>query len=342
MPQDVPMGQGYMGDALLAAFPGQYRDESPRSNPVTYLPQPPGAAAGTPTYTDPDSGRQLKLITMPGVGQVVVPVEHTMIGVNGPVTPVDYTMVGCDAIACSVDRENLSGLGHAQVCSWGIGKISKAAGAAASEALALIKQGKIKTAGEAQAHIKASTAKVGSHVVSRLQARIPKVPVVVDQAAAQAWAAVRGQAEQMLSGGSMGHAPQEDLSGMGLMWKKRVTSWVDGLAAAAREGAQAALQLAQSGPISGMAVKVGASPAVALLTKYVSQKMNAYVAATVHRGEPPAAVFKQVLADTVKAWTPKVSAALQRSKYIIPSPTGPVPSPSLPPVAAPGSVRRVL
>jgi hypothetical protein len=341
MPQDVPMGQGYMGDALLAAFPGQYRGGDPApTSPVNYLPQPPGAAAGRPSYSDPDSGRRLALVEMPGVGQVVVPVEHTMVGMNQVVVPVEHTMVGVDAIACGVDRENLSGLGHHQVCAWGVGKISKAAGAAAHEVLALIKSGQIKTAGEAQAHIKASTAKVGSRVTTRLQGRIAKIPSVVDQAASQAWAAVKSQVEAALSGSQrMGHHPQEDLSGMdAIIWgKQRAPSWVNDLAAAARKGAQDALQLAQTGPISGMAFKASALPgqnAIQLLTYYVTRAVQAFIAATVHRGAPPTNVVKQVIADTVSAWVPKVQAALAKIRgVVVPSPTGPVRMPAPPPLA---------
>lgn len=336
MPQDVPLGQGYSGDALLAAFPGQYRDEAPRStNPSNYLPQPPGAASGRPSYSDPDAGRRLALVEMPGVGQVVVPVEHTMVGMN-QVVPVEHTMVGVDAIGCSVDRENLSGLSHHHVCAWGVGKISKAAGAAANEALALVNQGKITSEGEAQAHVKARTEKVGSAVLARLQTRLERVPSVVAQAASQAWATVKPQIAQALSGRTMGHHPQEDLSGVDAMiWRKRrAQSWVEGLSAAARNGAQAALQIAMSGPITGMAFKGQASlkeNAIRLLTYYITRSVQAYIAATVNRGQPNTVVVKQVIAETINAWLPKTAGAFANSsrfmrppRPVTPLPAGPV------------------
>lgn len=335
MPQDVPLGQGYSGDALLSAFPGQYRDEArPQVNPSTYLPQPPGAASGRPSYADPDNGRALRLIEMPGVGQVVVPVEHTMVGV-GSVVPVEHTMVGVDAIGCSVDRENLSGLGHHQVCAWGVNKIGKAAGAAAHEALALVKQGKIRSAGEAQAHVQARTEKVGSAVIARLQDRIPKVPVVVKQAASQAWDAVKPHITSLLSSDrKMGHHPQEDLSGMDAsIWgKPRPWNWVQGLTAAARAGAQAALQLAHAGP-TGMAFKAQANPrdiAQQLLNTYITRAVNAYIAAAVDRGQPPASVVKQVIRETILAWLPKTAEVVNQSRFmraprpVTPLPAGPV------------------
>jgi hypothetical protein len=200
MPQDVPMGQGYMGDALLAAFPGQYRASEPQpTNPVTYLPQPPGAAAGRPSYTDPDQGRTLKLVTMPGVGQVVVPVDHTMVGMNGPVVPVDYSMVGIAGLAHYVSREDLSGLGHHHACAWGVNRISKAAGTAAHEALVLTRQGKLGTPAAAQAHIQAQTAKIAALVTQKLQAKLARIPAIVAEASAQAWKDIAPMISKMLA-----------------------------------------------------------------------------------------------------------------------------------------------
>lgn len=314
MPQDVPMGQGYTGDALLAAFPGQYRggDPSPTS-PVTYLPTTPGSNAGRPTYSDPDGGRRLALVEMPGVGQVVVPVEHTMVGVQGPVVPVDYSMVGVDAIGCSVDRENISGLGHHQVCAWGVNKISKAAGAAAHEALALVKQGRIKTAGEAQAHIKASTAKVGSAVVARLQDRIPKVPSVVDAASSQAWSAIKDHVAKALSGGSMGHHPGEDLSGMdAVIWKQRAT---DHLSKAAAHAVQAVLQGIQKGQIKN-AVQAQAA---------IRQVIEAHAQQLQDKAAKFSAMKEQVIAEAWKAAAPQVMGLLRGTpRHGFPHNAGPV------------------
>lgn len=315
MPQDVPMGQGYMGDALLAAFPGQYRGGDPApTSPVTYLPTTPGSNSGRPTYCDPDSGRALKLITMPGVGQVVVPVEHTMVGMQGPVVPVDYSMVGVDAIGCSVDRENISGLGHAQVCAWGVGKISKAAGAAAAEALTLVKQGRIRTAGEAQAHIAARTTKVGQAVVARLQDRIPKVPTVVDQATSQAWAAIQANIAQALSGGGVGHHPGEDLSGMDAMiWKKRQAA--DHLSKAAAHAVQAVLQGIQKGQIRN---EVQAQAAIRQVIEAAAQKLS-------DKAAKFSAMKEQVVAEAWKAAAPQVMALLRGApRPGVPHNAGPV------------------
>lgn len=322
MPQDVVMGQGYMGDALLAAFPGQYRASEPMAtNPATYLPQPPGAISGRPSYTDPDQGRTLKLVTMPGVGQVVVPVEHTMVGnMNGPVVPVDYSMVGVDDIACSVDREDLSGLSGHHVCAWGVHKISKAAAAAAHEALALIKQGRIKTEGEAQAHINAATTKVGNHVVARLQARIPKVPSVVKQAASQAWAAVRSQVAHQLGKGTMGHEPGEDLSGMDAMiWRKKAA---DHLSQAAARAVQAVLAGINAGRIRT------AAQAQAAIRQVIEQHAQQLAS----RASKFSAIKEQVIAEAWRAAAPQVNALLGHKR----------PHPAMPPVAVPGGVRRVL
>lgn len=199
MPQDVVMGAGYMGDALLAAFPGQYRGGDPTpTSPVNYLPLPPGAASGRPSYTDPDQGRTLKLVTMPGVGQVVVPVEHTMVGMNGPVVPVDYSMVGLGALAHYVSREDLSGLGDHHKCAWGVNRISKAAATAAAEALQLVQHGKLTSAAAAEAHVKAGTEKIGALVTQKLQAKLARIPSIVAHASFEAWKGIAPKIAQVL------------------------------------------------------------------------------------------------------------------------------------------------
>jgi hypothetical protein len=104
MPQDVPLGAGYIGDALFTRFPGQYRDAEREAAGSSFngIAQFPGNASGRPNYVDPDSGRQMVLTSMPGVGQVVVPVEHAMASVlpvqhsMASVYPSDHTMVGLD------------------------------------------------------------------------------------------------------------------------------------------------------------------------------------------------------------------------------------------------------
>jgi len=88
MPKDVPLGEGYCGDALFSSFPGQYRDSEQDAAGRAFLNQFPGNASGRPNYVDPDSGRQMVLQNIAGVGQVVVPVEHAM----AAVVPVDHTM----------------------------------------------------------------------------------------------------------------------------------------------------------------------------------------------------------------------------------------------------------
>lgn len=181
MPQDVPLGQGYLGDALLHAFPGQYRGEAPaQTNPATYLPQPPGAASGRPSYTDPDQGRQLALVEMPGVGQVVVPVEHTMVGMN-QVVPVDYTMIGVD----HAPGEDLSGMDALAANKWTGQKIGQVAGRAVKEAVAALKQGVAPA--RVQAMLQAYIDKAAEQIEARLRRRIAQIPAIKKQAFAEAW-----------------------------------------------------------------------------------------------------------------------------------------------------------
>jgi hypothetical protein len=85
MPSDVPLGAGYVGDALFTRFPGQYRDSEQSAAGRGFFDFPGNHG---PRYTDPDSGRKLEMQSIPGVGQVVVPVDHTI----AAVVPVDHNM----------------------------------------------------------------------------------------------------------------------------------------------------------------------------------------------------------------------------------------------------------
>jgi hypothetical protein len=101
MPTDVEVGSGYCGDALFNRFPGQYRDPEMNTQEKAHFASFPGNHG--PAYTDPDVGRKMVLKEIPGIGQVVVPVDHTMAQVvnvehtmagMGAVYPSDHTMVG--------------------------------------------------------------------------------------------------------------------------------------------------------------------------------------------------------------------------------------------------------
>jgi hypothetical protein len=98
MPTDVEVGSGYCGDALFNRFPGQYRDPEMNTQEKAHFASFPGNHG--PVYTDPDVGRKMILKDVPGIGQVVVPVEHTMAAIPQPqrtmgaVYPSDHTMVG--------------------------------------------------------------------------------------------------------------------------------------------------------------------------------------------------------------------------------------------------------
>jgi hypothetical protein len=85
MPKDVTLGEGRMGEALLQAYPGQYRDAASESSvfntSAVHLAQP-GAYAGHPMAVgDPDMpANQFVEQYVPGVGKVAikVPVGHTV------------------------------------------------------------------------------------------------------------------------------------------------------------------------------------------------------------------------------------------------------------------------
>jgi len=78
MPKDVVLGEGRMGEALLQAYPGQYRDAASESNPFdasTINVGQPGADCGRPMAVgDPDMpANEMEERLIPGVGVVVLP-----------------------------------------------------------------------------------------------------------------------------------------------------------------------------------------------------------------------------------------------------------------------------
>lgn len=78
MPTDVVLGEGRMGEALLQAYPGQYRDAASESNAFDASSiniGQPGAYAGRPMAVgDPDlPANEMEERLIPGVGVVVVP-----------------------------------------------------------------------------------------------------------------------------------------------------------------------------------------------------------------------------------------------------------------------------
>lgn len=92
MPTDVPLGMGYVGDALLEQrFPGQYRE--PAAAAAAAELQSPGTSFGYTPPTDPDMGRPLQMTEVPGIGLVAMSAEQIQQSM-GAVTPVDHTMVG--------------------------------------------------------------------------------------------------------------------------------------------------------------------------------------------------------------------------------------------------------
>jgi hypothetical protein len=94
MPTDIEVGAGYCGDALFTRFPGQYRNPEMEGQERANFANFPGNHG--PVYTDPDAPRKTMVMKeIPGIGQVVVPVEHTMAQV---VVPVEHTMAGVGAV----------------------------------------------------------------------------------------------------------------------------------------------------------------------------------------------------------------------------------------------------
>ena len=99
MPKDVVLGEGRMGEALLQAYPGQYRDsasESAAFDASTINLGQPGAYCGRPMAVgDPDMpAHDMRLIDIPGVGQVVAPEGEIMTAVESdPLRPSPIQLV---------------------------------------------------------------------------------------------------------------------------------------------------------------------------------------------------------------------------------------------------------
>lgn len=198
MPEDVPVGYGRTGAALMAAFPGQYGeaadmagpDDSTFAAPETVQQAPPFPAPGhaaqlpgnwqfpsvTPSavHSHPDHGRQMQLTEIPGVGQVVVPVEHVAPNVGG-ISPEPVTMAGM-GMPQNVETE---------VDHWHR-VIAQHAAQAAHEVLSAAQDGRFATINEAEAFLaqrvnqiaagfRASVTIVTQHVIALVMKRIAPV-----------------------------------------------------------------------------------------------------------------------------------------------------------------------
>lgn len=193
MPVDVPLGAGRTGADLLNAFPGQYRDageQMPVDN-STYMasmgpPQLPGYTAPayvTAPYADPDQARGMQLVEMPGVGQVVMPVEHTMVGnpQMGSVMPVEHVMADFGKLPKALRIE----VHHFRR------EIAEIVAQAAMEGLQGAKNGSFKSVQEAELHVRRRV-----HQVTRQFQQ--HIRIGAERALHAGLANIRGQLERIL------------------------------------------------------------------------------------------------------------------------------------------------
>ena len=182
MPTDVPIGAGYTGDVLFGAFPGQYRDTVQGPNAMA---QPAAQTFVVQTRTDPDQGRPMALMDMPGVGQVVVPVEHTMVGVGmNAVMPVEHSVAGANG---APDLSALDGLGEPAKLGHCAQILSKVAARAAHEAAR-----SSASMAQVEKHVRGQVAAAKERIEAALRRRLDKLPVIAERAVAEALRAVRG------------------------------------------------------------------------------------------------------------------------------------------------------
>jgi len=278
MPKDVVLGEGHIGDALLAAFPGQYgaQDTEARvKNPS--LEGQDTAYSGLPTYlpgyqgvraTDPDHGRQFVLQDMPGVGQVVVPVEHTIAAVY----PASHDMAGTQEEELGIIvSDDLSGLGATQKIQHGMGRLAEVAGRAAHRAVALSRSGQLRSMGEVEAYVTKQVQDARGLVERKLQAKIGKLSSVAAHATKQAMAAIRSEVAKLF--GPMKPTTTR-IGGMGSLGKSDVAE----VASLAGKAARRAVEMAREGQLQS------ADAARAYVASAVSdalQAVNSKVAATV-------------------------------------------------------------
>jgi hypothetical protein len=210
MPTDVKLGEGYDGAILAQRFPNQYRDPrlDVQEQSGGYY-QYPGAVSGQPRFTDPDQGRPMAMVDMPGVGKVMVPVEDAaaMMGNVNAVVPVEHSMVGQvypaeHEMAEFLDEQQLRGLGdadHKSAVNWVAQKLSRAAGKAAVEALNAIKAGKFKTVQQFEAYVQQVVTRVAARIEAHLRAKLAALPSFRDSAIKAAIDSARGKAASLLS-----------------------------------------------------------------------------------------------------------------------------------------------
>jgi hypothetical protein len=210
MPQDVTLGAGYTGSALLGAFPGQYRDTEPvaETAPVPLAQLPSGQPRYVVAPPGPDNGRPMMLQNIPGIGQVVLPVEHTM---AGAVVPVSHDMAGMNAVM-PVDhtmahhvREDLSGfegLSDLGKLKRGASKLGQVAARAAHEALQNLRNRSYTSWEQVEQYVRSQVAAAKAKIEARLRKRLDRLPAVADQAVKHALAAAQPKAAAILRRGS--------------------------------------------------------------------------------------------------------------------------------------------
>ena len=201
MPTDVPIGQGYMGDVLFGAFPGQYRDTVQGPNAMA---QPAAQTFVQQVRTDPDQGRPMALMDMPGVGKVMVPADQVM-----------AQRTCFPAPEPSLDGfEGLDDLGKMKQ---GANVLGQAAGHAAQQAVHALRGGALKSWADVEAHVKGKVDAARAQIEARLRSRIAKLPAIAAQAVAHALSVVRPHADAILKGRNMGCPPYKNCGtdGMG-------------------------------------------------------------------------------------------------------------------------------
>mgnify|MGYP001601646500 CR=1 FL=1 len=200
MPTDVAIGAGYIGDQLFSSFPGQYRDTVQGPNSQA---QPAAQTFVVQTRTDPDHGRPMALMDMPGVGKVMVPADQ--------VQPQRTCFLLPEPSLDGLDRlDDLGKMKH------GAQALGQTAGHAAQEAVRALASGALKSWADIEAHVKRTVEAARARIEATIRSRIAKLPAIAAQAVAHALSVVRPHADAILKGRGMGCSPRQSCGAGGM------------------------------------------------------------------------------------------------------------------------------
>lgn len=200
MPKDVPIGEGYTGEAMVARFPGQYRNPETEirseGDRAYYTPEFPGSASAPTAVTDPDQGRQMVTRDIPGIGIVSVPASDALAMMpqantepqvlQGPMLPPADTGAG-QLYPAEHEMAGLEALGHKMMRSGEAGaNLVAYASNVARCAVSQAKQGRIRSLSEVEDFIRKHVENLAQRMEKALNRRLTRLQKIKDYTIEQA------------------------------------------------------------------------------------------------------------------------------------------------------------